>query len=152
MIEDEGHTRHRRTGDPQRWVVLYDGECGLCKWLLAALLRWDRGLRLRPIALQRPEADELLGDLAPEQRIATWHLVSPAGERHSGGAALPVVLRLLPGGRVPAAATARFPGLTDSGYGWVAAHRAQLARWVPAASKRRASERVLARERSGSSN
>jgi predicted DCC family thiol-disulfide oxidoreductase YuxK len=147
MIDDEGRSRHLRTGDPQRWVVLYDGECGLCKWLLAALLRWDRGLRLRPVGLQRAEADELLAELVPEQRIATWHLVSPAGERHSGGSALPVVLRALPGGRIPAAATARFPALTDHAYTWVAAHRTQLARWVPAASKQRASETVLERER-----
>ncbi len=146
MVNGEGYPPRPGDRHAQCWVVLYDGDCGLCKWLLSALLHWDRALRLRPIALQRSEADALLGDLAPEQRIASWHLVSPGGERHSGGAALPVVLTQLRGGRIPAAATDRFPALTDRAYGWVAAHRTQLARWVPAASKRRASESVLARE------
>ena len=46
--------------EQHRWAVLYDADCGFCKWLLSALLRWDRAARLHPIALQRPEADELL--------------------------------------------------------------------------------------------
>jgi predicted DCC family thiol-disulfide oxidoreductase YuxK len=106
---------------------------------------------LRPIALQQPEADELLGDLAPAERMASWHLIVPGGERLSGGAALPVLLRTLPGGRLPAAALARVPSLTDSVYRWVAANRTQLSRWVPSRSKRRASELVRERERVSSS-
>jgi predicted DCC family thiol-disulfide oxidoreductase YuxK len=129
-----------------RWVVLYDADCGFCKWLLSALLRWDRAGRLQPIALQRSEAGDLLRELTPAERMASWHLISPSGQRHSGGAALPPLLRLLPGGRVPAAAFAQFPGLTDRGYRWVAEHRSQLSRWVPASAKQRASERVRRRE------
>lgn len=147
MVDDEAQRRREAHADPGRWLVLYDADCGLCNWLLGALLLGDRALRLRPLALQRPEAEELLGDLTPERRIASWHLVSPTGERRSGGAALPVVLAELPGGRIASAATARFPALTERAYGWVAAHRTQLSRWVPAASKRRASASVLARER-----
>ena len=119
----------------------------MCKWLLSPLLRWDRAARLRPIALQRPEAGELLADLSPTERMASWHLVSPTGERRSAGAALPTLLRLLPGGRLPAAAFARFPGLTDRGYRTVADHRTQLSKLVPASAKRRASERVQELER-----
>jgi predicted DCC family thiol-disulfide oxidoreductase YuxK len=120
------------------WPVLYDAECGLCRTLLAGLLRWDRGDRLRPVALQAPEADELLADLPAAARIESWHLVSPAGERYSGGEALPPLLRLLPGGRAPAAVFARFPRLTDRGYRWVATHRVGLSRLLPARLKRRA--------------
>ena len=130
-----------------RWVVLYDADCGFCKWLLAGLLRWDRAVRLHPIALQRPEADDLLADLAPAERLASWHLISPTGARRSGGTAVPPLLSLLPGGRAPAAAFARFPSLTDRGYRWVAEHRSQLSRWVPMSLKRRASERVRQREK-----
>jgi predicted DCC family thiol-disulfide oxidoreductase YuxK len=129
-----------------RWTVLYDGDCGFCKWLLAGLLRWDGDGRLQPIALQRPEADELLADLEPAQRMASWHLIAPSGERQSGGAALPALLRLLPGGRAPAAVFARAPHLTDRGYRWVADHRSQLSRLVPSGAKRRAAERVRRRE------
>jgi predicted DCC family thiol-disulfide oxidoreductase YuxK len=139
-LPDSAHTS--RPG----WVVLYDADCGFCKWLLAGLLRWDRGGRLRPIALQRPEADELLAALRPAERMASWHLVAPDGARRAGGAAVAPLLRLLPGGRVPAAVAERFPGLTDRGYRWVAEHRSRLSRWVPASAKRRASERVSRRE------
>jgi predicted DCC family thiol-disulfide oxidoreductase YuxK len=129
-----------------RWAVLYDADCGFCKWLLAGLLRWDRAVRLRPIALQRPEADDLLADLTPAERLASWHLISPTGARRSGGAAVPALLRLLPRGRLPAAAFAQFPKLTDCGYRWVAEHRSQLSRWVPMGVKQHASERVCQRE------
>ena len=71
---------------------MYDAECGLCKWLLVLLLGWDRGGRLNPVALQRPLAAELLGDLAQEERMASWHLVSPDGERQRTARAFPTIL------------------------------------------------------------
>ncbi len=128
------------------WTVLYDADCGFCKWLLSGLLQWDRADRLSPIALQCSEAEELLRELTPAQRMASWHLISPTGERCSGGAAVPPLLRLLPAGRLPAAGFALFPGITDRGYRWVAEHRSQISRWIPASAKQRASERVTRRE------
>ena len=129
-------------------MVLYDADCGFCNWLLAGLLRWDRAVRLRPIALRRPEAEGFLADLTPAERMGSWHLISPTGMRTSGGAAIPPLLRLLPRGRAPAAALARLPRLTAGCYRWVAEHRAQLSSWVPTSVKRRASERVRRREQS----
>jgi predicted DCC family thiol-disulfide oxidoreductase YuxK len=129
------------------WVVLYDGACGFCKWVLAFLLRLDRERRLRPLALQREEADAFLTGLAPEARMASFHLVAPGGRRLSGGEALPPLLGLLRGGRLPAAALDRLPALTDAGYRWIAANRTRLSRFGPRRSKRRAAERVRARER-----
>jgi predicted DCC family thiol-disulfide oxidoreductase YuxK/phenylpyruvate tautomerase PptA (4-oxalocrotonate tautomerase family) len=129
-----------------RWAVLYDADCGFCTWLLSCLLRWDRAVRLHPIALQRPEADDLLADLTPDERIASWHLISPTGARRSGGAAIPPLLRLTRRGQVPAAAFAQVPRLTDRGYRWVAEHRSQLSKWVPMSVKQHASERVHQRE------
>jgi len=110
------------------WRVLYDADCGFCKRLLGGLLRWDRDDRLTPVALQSAEADALLADLDEGERMASWHLIAPSGERTSGGAALPPVLRLLPGGRAPAAVFARFPRLTERGYRWVADHRSLFSR------------------------
>ena len=133
-------------GADRPWLVLYDGDCGLCKWLLAGFLRWDRAGCLRPIALQSPAAGELLRDLPSAERMASWHLVSPDGVRRSGGSAVPPLLRLLPGGRLPAAASERLPGLTERAYRWVAEHRTALSRWVPARLKRRAGESVSRRE------
>lgn len=138
--------RARAAAPERRWTVLYDADCGFCIWLLSALLGRDRASRLRPVALQRGEAGELLGGLTPAEQTASWHLISPTGKRCSGGAALPPLLRLLPGGRVVAAGFARFPSLTDRGYRWVAEHRSQLSKWVPAKAKRRAGDHVRARE------
>lgn len=130
----------------QRWLVLYDGDCGFCKWLLAGLLRLDRARRLRPIALQSPEAEVLLADLDPAERMASMHVVSPDGARTSAGEALPALLGLLSGGRGPAALLARFPRFTRVGYRWVATHRIGISRFVPPRWKRRAAERVRERE------
>jgi predicted DCC family thiol-disulfide oxidoreductase YuxK len=129
------------------WVVLYDADCDFCKWLLAKLLRRDRAGRLRPIALQRTEAIELLSDLAPAERMASWHLIPPGGERLSAGAALAALLRLLPSGRFPAVACERFPGLAERAYRWVSEHRSQLSSCVPERSKLRSGELVRQRER-----
>jgi predicted DCC family thiol-disulfide oxidoreductase YuxK len=112
------------------WTVLYDDGCAFCAWLLSVLLRWDRAGRLHPVALQRSEADRLLPDLTPAERMASWHLISPTGERHSGGSAATELLKLLPGGRLPAAGFARFPRLTDRAYRWVAEHRSLLSKWI----------------------
>ena len=126
--------------------MLYDADCGFCKWTLSLLLRWDRAARLAPVALQRPEAADLLVELAPAQQMASWHLISPSGERRSGGDALPPLLRALPGGRFPAAVFARFPKLTARGYRLVAEHRSELSRLVPPGAKQRAGQRVQERE------
>ena len=127
---------------PQRRLVLYDSDCGFCMWLLAGLLRWDRRDRLQPVSLQSPEAERLLPDLDEAERMRSWHLISPDGSRNSAGPAIAPLLRLLPGGTVPAAAFARFPCLTARGYRWVADNRSALSRWVPKRSKDRARELV----------
>jgi predicted DCC family thiol-disulfide oxidoreductase YuxK len=131
-----------RDATGSRWTVIYDGNCGFCKWMLAGLLRHDTERRLLPIALGTPEADALLSDLTPAERNASWHLVSPAGERGSAGAATPDLLRLLRRGRAPAAVLSAIQPVTDLAYRWVAANRAQLSRFVPSSAKRGADERI----------
>jgi predicted DCC family thiol-disulfide oxidoreductase YuxK len=109
---------------------------------MSGVLAWDRHNRLVPLALQRAQGQRLLSDLSPDERLASWHLISPDGERRSGGSGLAPLLRLLPAGTIPALGIARLPGVTDRAYDWVANHRSQLSRAVPPAMKRRASERV----------
>jgi predicted DCC family thiol-disulfide oxidoreductase YuxK len=128
--------------DPNAWRVLYDRDCGFCRWSLAQLLALERRHALRPVPLGTPEADELLADLTPEQRADSWHLVAPDGRRWSAGGAVPPLLRLLPGGRVPAAAVASAPDATERAYRWVADHRAWLSRLVPDRAKARADARI----------
>ena len=132
--------------DPRPWTVLFDEDCGFCRWSLGVVLRADRRRRLRPVSLQSPEAGRLLADLAPEKRMASWHLVSPAGDRSSAGAALPPLLALLPGGRLPAAGLARIPEWNERGYRWVAEHRSWFGRVIPARAKRCADEVIARRQ------
>jgi predicted DCC family thiol-disulfide oxidoreductase YuxK len=82
--------------------VIYDDDCGFCRWTLAVLLsldrprairsrgergrpsppgwrlRWGRSAApgaLRPLPLGTEEADRLLADLSVAERNASWHLV-----------------------------------------------------------------------------
>lgn len=126
----------------ETWTVLYDAECGFCAWVVSGLLAWDRAGRLRPVALQSSVASQLLADIPSAERTASWHLISPAGVRHSGGAAVVQVLRLLPGARIPALAFARFPMFTEKAYRSAAEHRSQLSRLIPMTAKRNARRRV----------
>jgi predicted DCC family thiol-disulfide oxidoreductase YuxK len=124
-------------------TVIYDADCGFCRWCLAILLTLDRQGALRPLPLGSLDANLLLADLSPEERAASWHLVDAEGARTSAGAALAPVLRVLPGGRIPAALLARFPQATERAYRWVADHRGLLGRFVPARARRWA-DRVIA--------
>jgi predicted DCC family thiol-disulfide oxidoreductase YuxK len=80
-----------------------------------------------------------------EERAASWHLVEPDGRVKSAGAALPPLLRLLPGGRPLAAVFDRFPRATARGYRWVADHRSVLGRGVSERARRRADGRIAQR-------
>jgi predicted DCC family thiol-disulfide oxidoreductase YuxK len=143
---------------PTRATVIYDADCGFCRWSLALLLSWDAPVpgALRPLPLGTEEADRLLAELSVEERKASWHLVlddgapvaaapspPPAAARFSAGAALAPAMTLLPGGRLPAALFARFPQAAERGYRWVADHRGFLGRFLSSRARRRA-DRVIA--------
>ena len=107
---------HRNTPVMNEAVILYDRSCGFCRRSVERVLRWDRGRRLRPVALQDPEADALLGGMDEERKMASWHLVTADGRVYSAGAAFPPLLRLLPGGRPLSWLAAAFPPLTERAY------------------------------------
>jgi predicted DCC family thiol-disulfide oxidoreductase YuxK len=123
-------------------VVLYDADCGLCRWTLGKVLAWDRRAQLEPVALQDPAADRLLGGMDECRRMASWHLVAPDGTVHSAGSALPELLELLRGGRPLAAALRRFPRASERLYFAVANNRGALGRLLPRRAIDRASARI----------
>jgi predicted DCC family thiol-disulfide oxidoreductase YuxK len=77
--------------------------------------------------------------------MASWHLVSPDHRRFSAGEAAPPLLRLIPGGRVPAALLAAAQPLTNRAYRWLAAHRSTVGRPISDEAKRRADELIAER-------
>lgn len=112
----------------ERTTVLYDADCGLCRWSADLLRRWDRHGRLRFVGLQAPEAGDLLPGFSEQARFGSWHAVDPGGQVRSGGAAVPAVLRLLPGGGPLAAIAERFPRATERAYRGIADRREALGR------------------------
>lgn len=127
-------------------IVLYDADCGFCRWSLAKLLAWDRRRRLRPVAIDSPEGERLLTGLSASERTASWHLVADA-ERYSAAAAAPPLLRELPGGRPLAAVLERIPAPTERAYAWVAGNRRRLGRLIPETATGRADAKIKRRER-----
>jgi len=112
----------------KRAVILFDDDCGYCRWSLSKILAWDRHSHLRPVALQSPEADDLLMGIDPDRKMASWHLVTPDGRTYSAGGAVSHLARLLPAGAPIALLVRAFPRTTDRCYRWVARHRGRLGR------------------------
>ena len=111
-----------------RWIVLYDEDCGFCRWSLDKLLAWDRRHALRSVSIQSAQGHELLADIPEERHLDSFHLVSPDGSVRSAGAAMGPLAQLLPGGRPLAAVFRAFPRLTERAYRVVANNRNRLAR------------------------
>ncbi len=114
----------------ERAVLLFDADCGFCRWSVDKVLAWDRRRRLRPVTLQDLEASRLLPGMPAEERMASWHLVTPDQHVYSAGAAAAPLLRLLPGGRPLAALLSAFPGITEGAYRIVARNRDRFGRLV----------------------
>ena len=118
--------------DDDRTTVLYDDDCGFCRWSAEKLRRWDRHGRLRFVAIQSTTGQRLLGDLDPNERLESWHVVTPDGRRSSAGAALGPVLERLPAGRPLAIVAGAAPPLTDAAYRAVAKRRTAIGRMLGA--------------------
>jgi predicted DCC family thiol-disulfide oxidoreductase YuxK len=128
-------------------VVLYDGECGFCKVMLAVLLSWDKAKRLSPVPIQSARGEELLAGMAEQDRLASWHLIGADGTLYSGGAGIPVIFAALPFGETLARVASRSPRATSRIYDWVAAHRVLLGRPFSARPRAWASRVIAERER-----
>ena len=111
-----------------RSILLYDEDCGFCRWSADRIRAWDSRGVLRFEPLQSAEAARLLHAVPLERRAASWHLVEPDGRAWSGGAAVPRVMRRLPGGTPIAMLAEAAPGATDRVYAAVARRRAGLGR------------------------
>ncbi|HEX8741770.1 MAG TPA: DCC1-like thiol-disulfide oxidoreductase family protein [Thermoleophilaceae bacterium] len=113
-----------------RATVLYDRDCGFCRWTLAELLRWDRARRLRPLPIQSAEGQRLLEPVPEEDRLASWHLVTADGEVRSAERGFPGLFSRLPAGAPIALVTGAAPGVFGAGYRALVANRTRLGRRI----------------------
>ena len=107
-------------------TLLYDEDCGFCKWTLNKVLAWDRNRRLRPVAIQSEEGQRLLADVPESKRLDSWHLVGPDEAVRSAGAAAAPLFDLLPAGGPLAGLARAFPGPTERAYRAIASNRSRL--------------------------
>ena len=133
------------SGPAQPAALLYDADCGFCRWCVARILACDRRRALRPVPIQGAEGAALLADLDEAARMDSWHLVESDGRRTSAGAAVAPLARLLPGGGPAARVADRFPRAVERTYRSVVRRRGLLGRLVTRGAARRARRRIAAR-------
>jgi predicted DCC family thiol-disulfide oxidoreductase YuxK len=132
---------------PVQATLVYDAECGFCRWAVAKVMVWDRARAIRFVPLQdRAKADRLLSPMDEATRMASWHLVTIEGRVYSAGEGVAPLLRLMPGGGPPARLAAAAQPLTDRVYDFVATRRAMFGRLLPRQARERANERLRRHE------
>ena len=122
-------------------MVLYDDGCGFCRWSASKVARWDRHQQLHFAPIRGPEGDARLGQMDTARRDGSFHVITRDGRIASAGAAVPFLLRELPGGSPLARMADAFPGTTDRAYRAVARRRGWLGHLVHVDACRLPSER-----------
>jgi predicted DCC family thiol-disulfide oxidoreductase YuxK len=126
-------------------TLIYDSDCGFCRWCLGKVLAWDRRGVVRPVALGTAEANRLLGDMPGDRQRSSWHLIDDTGAVRSAGAGFSPLLGELPGGAPFAAVTTRFKGATERAYRLVSGNRSLFGKLVTDGAKARANRRISKR-------
>jgi predicted DCC family thiol-disulfide oxidoreductase YuxK len=124
-------------------AVLFDSDCGFCRWSVAWLLRLDQLRALAPIAIQSERGQRLLEAVPEAIRLDSAHAVGSDGRVFSGGDAAPVIANRLRGGKAFSPLLKISPALTRAAYRAVATNRQSVGRFVPASS-RASADRLLA--------
>jgi predicted DCC family thiol-disulfide oxidoreductase YuxK len=121
------------------YELLYDEECGVCRAAVRGVLKLAPYGRIRPVGLRTERAAELIPDRSEDERLASFHLVAPTGERWSGPEAVSHLLDEIPSLRPAAGLLRGTPALqraTASAYGWVARNRGRMSPYIPERWKR----------------
>lgn len=115
--------------DDDRWLLVYDGDCGFCRGSVAWVLDRDRRGRISAQPYQASGVLEAADVTTRQAERASW-LVAPDGRRWGGADAAARVLELLPGWGL----AGRFLGappvvwIARPAYRWIADHRPLMAR------------------------
>lgn len=117
-----------------RGVMLYAGDCRLCRWAARVVSRLDRDEELAFVRLEDDEAARLLASVPEQARDERWWLVLRDGRAlpGDGGAALPLLAELRTTRTLGRALDALKAGpALDRLDALVARHRTRLGRLVP---------------------
>ena len=120
---------HARLMAVDRPTLIYDGECGLCRQVVAWVSRRDRAGRLAVIPFQ-DQAGVAAFRIPMPALAAAMHLVLPDGRVLAGADAAPQLLRMLPGlgWLTPVFAVPGVLPVARRVYAWVARRRHCLVR------------------------
>lgn len=117
-------------------TVLYDEDCGFCRWTADQLRSLDRRGRLEFVPLQHaadhPERPALARLAANHPLKETLHVLRRDGRVRQGGGAMLEILDALPGGWLlrPWAAIAGVEAAVHAAYTHLAHHRSAIGRLV----------------------
>jgi len=123
-------------------IVLYDADCGFCRWAMAWAVRHDDRKLLVTVPIQSPLGSKLLADVDPSDRLRSAHVLGDDGRRCSAGAAATEVLGVLPRTQGLARLAHRLPSTTALLYDVVAKRRHGFGRLVGNEARLRA-DRLL---------
>ena len=116
----------------RRPVLLYDGECRLCRFAARSVAWLDRRQELAFLPLQDAAASTLLAALAEGERLDTWRIARPDGSLTGYGAGIPDLLQAMRLTRLVGRLLGRVPdGALEAFYRVIARNRSALGRLVP---------------------
>jgi len=113
-------------------VLLYDGECRLCRFAARCVVRLDRRHELAFLPLQEDAASGLLAALPEHERLDTWRIAQPDGSLAGRGAGIPDLLQAIRLTRSTGRLLELVPDpALEALYGVIARNRGILGRLVP---------------------
>ena len=116
----------------RRPVLLYDGQCRLCRFVVRCIVQLDRRQELALLPLRDGAATPLLAAVPASERFDTWRLASKDGSLSGFGAGAPQLLRAMEATRAFSRLLGSIPDPTlDRAYGLIARNRSSLGRLVP---------------------
>jgi len=114
-------------------VLLYDGDCRLCRFAARCVVRLDRRQELAFLTLQDDAATPLLAAVPMSERYDTWRLASTDGSLSGFGAGAPALLESMGVTRPVGRLLGRIPdAMLDRVYRLIARNRGTLGRLIPA--------------------
>jgi predicted DCC family thiol-disulfide oxidoreductase YuxK len=120
----------------ERLTVLYDDDCGFCRWSAGQLRALDRHRRLELVPLQHatdhPDRPDLARLARSHDLAGAIHVLRPDGETRAGGGAMLEIIDALPGGWLlrPWALLPGIEAVVDFGYRLVADRRSHVSAWL----------------------